>query len=361
MKEKSLYLSLAFILSAMLHIAVIAHLSGVEWLAFANLDSDRSIDVDLGSKSPAPKRSAVRPADTPLGVRKEEHPYAAAETSPAGQRGSGQRKADSALPYTSAAGSENPALTAEGEAVPSINAAVVTSALAGKGKTEETGPPLMTAAREKFLYDISWSGIHVGQAVLEAFNENGRIRITSSVRSAAVISLFYRVEDFSESSIVNGLPAHFRIKQHEGKYRSDKDTVFDGPERKIIFYNYLNNTMEEHPIKGGLPWDVMSGFYHLRTMPLVEGQTVYVDVFDSGKFLKVAVRVVRKEKIEVPGVGEVATVMVKLLLTSDGLFKSKGNVSIWLTDDVKRIPVRVETKIPIGSVTAELSSMERGS
>ncbi len=361
MKEKPFQLTVALVLSAALHIMFISHLSGIEWLELARPDSDRIIDLDLSSDTPLPEKAARSSTGTPAKVRKEEEPSpATAGTHTITEATLQDHKANDGKPEISA---DNPLMATGAEELkpPVVRTAEVPAEADSGQKPEVKGPLLMTGPSERFSYDISWSGIHVGQAMLAASDENGVIRITSQVHSASVISLFYKVEDSSESTVVNGLPSRFRIKQHEGKYRSDKDTVFDAEDKEITFYNYLSNKMEEHSIMGGLPWDVLSGFYYLRTLPLAEGQTVYIDIFDSGKFLKVAVNVVRKERLELRGVGELDTVMVRLLLKSEGLFKSQGDVSIWLTDDEKRIPVRVETKVPIGKVTAELSSMKTDS
>jgi hypothetical protein len=363
MKERSFQLAVALILSAALHIGFVAHLSGLNWFGLARPDPERAIDVALSSGDPQPKKEARPSAHRPFQLKQKKIQPSAQADSPTVQAADSlqEQNADAPAPDVRVSGKESTPPSGGGEKVAAANSRVEVPGPAAGVKTGQTRPPLAASFREKLLYDISWAGIHVGQATLEASNEGGDMRITSRVRSAAVISLLYKVEDFSESHVVNGLPAHFRIRQHEGKYRSDKDTVFDSTDGRITFYNYRNGSMEEHAIKGGLPWDVLSGFYYLRTVPLVEGKTVLVDIFDSGKFLKVAVNVIRKEKVEVRGVGQVEAVMVRLLLQSDGLFKSQGDVNIWLTDDDRRIPVRVQTKVPIGSVTAELSSMERGS
>ncbi len=39
-----------------------------------------------------------------------------------------------------------------------------------------------------------------------------------------------------------------------------------------------------------------------------------------------------------------------------GSFKSEGSIVVWLTDDALKIPVKVKTKVPVGSIDAELSS-----
>jgi hypothetical protein len=216
----------------------------------------------------------------------------------------------------------------------------------------------MKTLKEVFSYDIFWLGIYVGKASLEAVDSKGILRITSQVHSAPVISTFYRVNDYAESLLMDGLPVNFRIKQQEGKYRSDKETVFDTNSKIITFFNYLNGTKGEHTVKDEKVWDVISGFFYLRTQPLDVGKTVYINIFDSNKFYKARIDVLRKEKIKRADNGGIETIVVKPTLESEGLFQRKGDILIWITDDERRIPIRIATKAPIGSVVAELRDFE---
>jgi hypothetical protein len=216
---------------------------------------------------------------------------------------------------------------------------------------------MLKSKKEKLSFNIYWFGIYVGSAVFEAVNDKDVLRITSRANSAPIISTFYTVEDFAESLIIKGRAAHFRIKQHEGRYKSDKETIFDVSKGKITYFDYRKKKENEHSLNG-VVWDVISGFYFLRAQPLTVGRSVYVDVFDSNKLLKAEVSVLRREKITVSGRGEVHTVVVKPDLRSEGLFHKKGDIFIWLTDDEVRIPVKVETKVSIGRVVAELKNSE---
>jgi len=83
------------------------------------------------------------------------------------------------------------------------------------------------------------------------------------------------------------------------------------------------------------------------------GRSVFVDIFDSKKLWNVEVQVLRKEKIRT-NLGEFDTVLIKPLMKSEGIFNKKGDMYIWLTDDVKRIPVRMQTKVAVGSIIATL-------
>jgi hypothetical protein len=217
---------------------------------------------------------------------------------------------------------------------------------------------IVKASRERFQYDIYWLGIYVGTAVLEAVNNEGVLRITSQVDSSPFISAFYKVEDRAESVVLDGTPVNFRIKQREGRYKSDKETIFDMYSRTITFFNYLEGTETEHNVKEAIAWDVVSGFYYLRTQPLEVGKPVFIDVFDSNKFYKAKVDVLRKEKIEISDKDELNTIVVRPALKSEGLFQRQGEILIWLTDDENKIPVKVETTVFIGSVVAKLRGVE---
>ena len=60
-----------------------------------------------------------------------------------------------------------------------------------------------------------------------------------------------------------------------------------------------------------------------------------------------------RQELEVEA-GTFNTVVVEPLVKEGGLFKSEGRIVIWLTDDELKIPIRVNTKVVIGSIDTEL-------
>lgn len=224
----------------------------------------------------------------------------------------------------------------------------------------ETNAAAFKLSKEKLYFDIYWMGIYVGNAILEKDEYCGRTTMTSQVHSAPVISILYKVEDHATSTSVDGRPVNFRIKQREGRYRSDKETIFDSSDGKIVYHDYLKGikTEREVKIKNRPAWDVISGFYHLRTLALEDGKTLSLHVFDSNKMLQAEVHVLRREKVAFPGKGMVDAFVVRPVLRTEGLFKHKGSILIWLSADERRIPLRVETKVSIGKVVAELKKVE---
>jgi len=212
---------------------------------------------------------------------------------------------------------------------------------------------------ERLYFDIYWMGILVGSSQLEAVPDGKTLTIRSETHSAAVLSTFYKVKDHVESRVVDGRAASFRIMQREGKYRSNKEVVFDSDNKTVTYIDHLKDVRKEHPMTAPQLWDVISAFYYVRTQPLIVGETVYLNVFDSNKFLNVEVYVLAKEKVRLSDSREVDTVKIRPVLKSDGIFRKKGDILIWLTDDANRTPVRVETEVPVGKIVAKLKDFEQ--
>jgi hypothetical protein len=213
---------------------------------------------------------------------------------------------------------------------------------------------------EKLVFDLTWTGLKAGTSTLETLNDKGRTRIISTARSADWVSLFYTVDDRVESLLRNEqtassicLPENYRIRVREGRHRRDKELIFDHANSQVTFIDHLGDDRKTYKIDGKT-FDPLTSFYFVRTLKLEVGKSVYVDVFDSKKLWNVEVKVLRREKIKTK-LGEFDTVVIKPLMKSEGIFNRKGDVYIWLTDDKKRLPVKLESKVAIGSITATLA------
>ncbi|MBI5632858.1 MAG: DUF3108 domain-containing protein [Nitrospirae bacterium] len=214
---------------------------------------------------------------------------------------------------------------------------------------------------ERLVFDLTWTGVKAGTAVLEVVDEKETVRVISTANSARWVSLFYLVDDRVEtvltrgkSAIFIGQPRSYRLKIREGRHRRDKEIIFDQVRHTALFIDHLgkDSDRKEHPVHENV-FDPLSVLYYVRTMKLEVGKSAYVDIFDSKKLWNVEIQVLRKEKISTI-LGEVNAIVIKPLMKSEGIFNRKGEVLIWLTDDPKRIPVRMQTKVAVGAVTATL-------
>lgn len=216
----------------------------------------------------------------------------------------------------------------------------------------------LTATWERLTYRISLFGVPVGSAVLEARNEVGDLRITFSVRSNPVTASFYRVENFAETRLMAGGYLIARIQQQEGTYLSDTGFTLCLRERMVFWIDHLRNQTMTQPLDDVEATDTLSAFYFLRKQPLEVGDTVHLRIFDSNRSVLTPVEVLRKERVTLPWLREVEALVVRPALQTEGLFKRTGDLLIWLTDDQYRVPVRLESSIPLGAVRAELVSAE---
>jgi hypothetical protein len=212
---------------------------------------------------------------------------------------------------------------------------------------------------ERFVYDLTWAGIKAGTASLEVVPYENRLKIISTAQSAQWVSVFYTVDDRIESTLSKnpsfssiGQPAQYRIKLREGRHRRDKEVIFDHTNRKALYRDYLKNESKEFYVPPFV-FDPISSFYYLRTRRLVVGESTFISIFDSKKVWNVEVQVLRKEKVTIP-LGTFNTILVKPVMKSEGIFYSKGEIFIWLTDDEKHIPVKLQSKVAVGHITATL-------
>ncbi len=210
---------------------------------------------------------------------------------------------------------------------------------------------------ERLVFEISWFNLKGGTAVIEVSEGaelNGRKlhQISAVTNSNSFVDKFHKVRDRVDSFVYadNLSSAGFKVHQEEGSYRQDKEISFDYT-KGVATYKVDKET-SIYPIPLFLQ-DALSSLYYLRTRKLVIGEPVIIDVFEDKKLWQLEVQVLGNEKISTPA-GEFDTVLVKPLLKFEGIFQRKGEVYVWLTDDSRKMPVRMKSKIKIGSVFADL-------
>lgn len=212
---------------------------------------------------------------------------------------------------------------------------------------------------ERLEFDLRWAGIKAGTATLELKEDKNTISIVSTARSVDWVSLFYPVRDRVEAELIKKHASSFiveslryRVKLREGRHRRDKEVMFDHEKRTATYIDHRKDKRRYIDIGPGT-LDPLSSFYYVRTQDIEVGKSVFVDIFDSKRMWNVEVKVLRKEKVRTV-LGEFDTVVIKPLMKSEGLFNRKGDMHIWLTDDEKHIPVKMKTKVVVGSVIATL-------
>ncbi|HEX5750568.1 MAG TPA: DUF3108 domain-containing protein [Archangium sp.] len=102
------------------------------------------------------------------------------------------------------------------------------------------------------------------------------------------------------------------------------------------------------------PLDELSFLYALRTMELTPGRVHRMDRHFDARRNPVVVRVLRREPLRVPA-GEFSTVVVEMEVRDPERFGGRGLLRLYLTDDERRLPVRIESQVPVaGQLVLEL-------
>ncbi len=85
-----------------------------------------------------------------------------------------------------------------------------------------------------------------------------------------------------------------------------------------------------------------------------------IDSHSDRKNYPINVRVLGREHVEVPA-GEFDCIIIEPVMRSEGIFKAKGNIKIWITDDQYKMPVMMKSEVYIlGSINAQLNKFTRG-
>jgi hypothetical protein len=213
---------------------------------------------------------------------------------------------------------------------------------------------------ERLEFSVKYGMLPAGTAVIkipEIIDYEGRpsFRIISTARSNSVVSVFYKVRDSVETIVdYDGIfPRKFHKQLREGGYRADKTTLFD---QRMHLAIASNDTIPTY----AFVQDALSSLYFIRTQELTPGSEILIDSHTDKKNFPLKVVVYRRETVEVPA-GNFDCVVVEPVMRAEGLFKAKGRIWIWLTDDQFKIPVKMKTEVFfLGSVTAQLKKYTLG-
>ena len=146
----------------------------------------------------------------------------------------------------------------------------------------------------------------------------------------------------------------------QGKRVRTSETLYDRSKGKLSWTQRDPNNPNVEPRTAvvdfaGQLQDVLSAIYFVRTQKLEVGKTFEVFVSDSGHVYRVPIHVLEKKKMKT-AVGKVTAFRVEPdLFGPEGMLDdAKGQFSIWISDDEKRIPVSARVKTEYGTFDIKL-------
>jgi hypothetical protein len=214
---------------------------------------------------------------------------------------------------------------------------------------------------ERLEYVLKWSGIAAGDSVMEIvegdFIEGAFVyRVISTARSRSLVDLLYKVRNRYETHIhpSDSLTRRYVFNMKEGGKREKRLLIFEPENLSVtrILQKKGNTQSQDYEIPPQTH-DNLSALYALRNESLQVGDSVTYRVFESRKNWELVIDVIAAEEIKVKA-GRFRTVIVHPKLKFEGIFRRKGELHIYMTDDQWHIPVLMRSKVKIGSIDAEL-------
>ncbi len=218
---------------------------------------------------------------------------------------------------------------------------------------------------EKLTFNLRWGVFSAGTAVLEVhpmreYNNQEVYHFSLTVRTNSFVDRIYKVRDridaFADSGVQGS--AYYKKKQREGRHERDIEVIFDRENGKAQYSNFgkKDDPIEIEP----RTYDPLSAFYAFRMMPIEENSSVEMFVTDGKKLQLGEGRVGGRDTIRVPA-GEFETVLVEPDMRDvGGVFEESDDATlrIWVTDDERRLPVRLSSKVAVGSFYADLIEID---
>ncbi len=215
-------------------------------------------------------------------------------------------------------------------------------------------------AGESLRFSVQYGFIHAGSAWLEVpevadWNGHPSWRLVARAESNSFFDRMYKVRNRIESLWDRDARFSWRYfeDRHEGKFTANDTMVFEPDSLRMRYKNG-----QTYPVSGPVQ-DALSSFYMTRFHALPIGGTITFEYHASRKTAPMEVRVLGRESVKTPA-GRFNCVVVEPLLKAGGIFKNKGRLVIWLTDDERRMPVLMKSKVKIGSVKVVLQEVIAG-
>lgn len=216
---------------------------------------------------------------------------------------------------------------------------------------------------EWLRFKMSYSGfLKAGNATLSVEKDtlDGKevFHVTGKGWTTGIIKWFFKVQDDYQSyfDTKTGKPYLFKRKINEGGYRKHRNTRFNYEKNTAYVQDFKNQTDTIIPI--GNVQDMLSSFYYLRNYnvnSMKPGEEISIDMFMDSQVYPFKLRFLGTEILKTR-FGKIKTLRFRPLVQAGRIFKENESVTIWITADDNKIPVKLKASLAVGSLRAELDA-----
>jgi hypothetical protein len=215
---------------------------------------------------------------------------------------------------------------------------------------------------EYFKFRVHYGIVTAGYATLEvkeATLSNQKVfHIVGKGFTTGLSKFFFKVEDLYESYIdkETGSPYRYVRKIDEGGYTKNQEGFFNSSGNKILVKDYKHKIEKTLDIPKNTQ-DILSSFYYFRNYPNIDkmksGEYVTIDMFFDNEITKFRLKFIGREDITTK-FGVVSTMIFRPLVQSGRIFKEEESLTMWISDDDNRLPLRIKASLMVGSIKADL-------
>ncbi len=179
-------------------------------------------------------------------------------------------------------------------------------------------------------------------------------------KTTGVIGWFFKVRDRYESFFTRDKisPVHFVRRVNEGGHIINRDIYFDKKNNSARIKNHKKKT--EKTMTARDVQDMISAVYKLRSEDLGSmkvGKDVKMKLFFDYESFNFKMRYLGKEIIKTK-FGKVRCLKFRPIVQAGRVFKEKESVTIWISDDHNKIPLKVKASLAVGSLRADLDAFK---
>lgn len=215
---------------------------------------------------------------------------------------------------------------------------------------------------EYFKFRIHYGIVNAGYATLEVkeavVNNKKVFHAVGKGYTTGMSKFFFKVEDLYESYFdkENGDPYRYIRKINEGGYTKNQEGFFIQSQNQVLVKDYKRKT-EKTIVVTDKAQDIISAFYYLRNHPNIDklksGESITIDMFFDEEITKFKLKYIGRQDITTK-FGTVATMVFKPMVQTGRVFKEKESVTLWITDDDNKVPVRIKAELAVGSIKADI-------
>lgn len=219
---------------------------------------------------------------------------------------------------------------------------------------------------EWFKFRIHYGFINAGYATLEvkeAIKNNKKIyHAIGKGYTVGMSRFFFKVDDNYESYFdkVTNKPFQYVRKINEGGYTKNQEGFFNQEKNKVLVKDYKNKTEKTFSVTENVQ-DIVSTFYFLRNHPNIDklkvGESIVVDMFFDDEVYKFKLKYIGKEDLKTK-FGTARTMIFRPIVQSGRVFKEEESLTVWISDDKNKIPLRIKASLAVGSIKADLDSFK---